>query len=164
MLQGRLFSYPDTHRHRLGANYEQIPINCPYRTKVSNGQRDGPMRVNNNGGSFQFIKVQLQITNPIPLTMEATPLPLTRKLATLPIESLDSSPDTDPITPTVISLSLELYSEKFSTILLDSTPSLTLQALWVASIVLFSKEPLKISTKLTQNLETVLPKLLVSPL
>lgn len=22
MLQGRLFSYPDTHRHRLGANYD----------------------------------------------------------------------------------------------------------------------------------------------
>jgi catalase len=50
MLQGRLFSYPDTHRHRLGANYDQIPINCPYRAKVSNGQRDGPMRVNKNGG------------------------------------------------------------------------------------------------------------------
>lgn len=55
MLQGRLFSYPDTHRHRLGANYDQIPINCPYRAKVSNGQRDGPMRVNNNGGNFTFI-------------------------------------------------------------------------------------------------------------
>jgi len=41
MLQGRLFSYPDTHRHRLGGNYDQIPINCPYRTKVSNTQRDG---------------------------------------------------------------------------------------------------------------------------
>lgn len=51
MLQGRLFSYPDTHRHRLGANYEQIPINCPYRSKVSNGQRDGPMRVDGNQGS-----------------------------------------------------------------------------------------------------------------
>ena len=42
MLQGRLFSYPDTHRHRLGANYDQLPINCPYRTTVSNGQVDGP--------------------------------------------------------------------------------------------------------------------------
>lgn len=51
MLQGRLFSYPDTHRHRLGANYEQIPINCPYKAQVNNGQRDGPMRVNKNGGS-----------------------------------------------------------------------------------------------------------------
>ena len=52
MLQGRLFSYPDTHRHRLGANYEQIPINCPYRAKVHNGIRDGPMRVDKNGGSI----------------------------------------------------------------------------------------------------------------
>lgn len=51
MLQGRLFSYPDTHRHRLGANYDQIPINCPYRARVSNNQRDGPMSVNGNQGS-----------------------------------------------------------------------------------------------------------------
>ena len=39
MLQGRLFSYADTHRHRLGANYLQIPVNCPYKTR--NYQRDG---------------------------------------------------------------------------------------------------------------------------
>lgn len=50
MLQGRLLSYPDAHRYRLGANYEQIPINkCPY--KVSNYERDGMMRVDGNGGS-----------------------------------------------------------------------------------------------------------------
>jgi len=53
MLHGRLFSYPDTHRHRLGVNYEQIPINCPYasRNKVRNGQRDGFMNINGNQGS-----------------------------------------------------------------------------------------------------------------
>ncbi|XP_054618992.1 catalase isoform X2 [Dunckerocampus dactyliophorus] len=43
MLQGRLFAYPDTHRHRLGANYLQIPVNCPFRARVANYQRDGPM-------------------------------------------------------------------------------------------------------------------------
>ncbi|XP_045561643.1 catalase isoform X1 [Salmo salar] len=43
MLQGRLFSYPDTHRHRLGTNYLQLPVNCPFRTCVANYQRDGPM-------------------------------------------------------------------------------------------------------------------------
>jgi len=48
MLQGRLFSYSDTHRHRLGANYLQIPVNCPYRTSVKNYQRDGPMTVDTN--------------------------------------------------------------------------------------------------------------------
>uniref|UniRef100_A0A2P2HVH3 Catalase n=1 Tax=Hirondellea gigas TaxID=1518452 RepID=A0A2P2HVH3_9CRUS len=50
MLQGRLFAYPDTHRHRLGANYLQIPVNCPYKTKVSNYQRDGPMSTDSNQG------------------------------------------------------------------------------------------------------------------
>ena len=43
MLQGRLFSYPDTHRHRLGVNYHQIPINAPLYSKVNNYQRDGLM-------------------------------------------------------------------------------------------------------------------------
>jgi len=51
MLQGRLFSYPDTHRHRLGVNFLQIPVNCPYATNVRNYQRDGFMTVNGNGGS-----------------------------------------------------------------------------------------------------------------
>jgi catalase len=50
MLQGRLFSYPDTHRHRLGANFDQLPINCPYRSNVNNIYRDGPMTVNGNQG------------------------------------------------------------------------------------------------------------------
>ncbi|XP_064602677.1 catalase-like isoform X2 [Liolophura sinensis] len=48
MLQGRLFSYSDTHRHRLGSNYLQIPVNCPFNTKVRNYQRDGPQCVDDN--------------------------------------------------------------------------------------------------------------------
>ncbi|KAG0049482.1 hypothetical protein BGZ83_005732 [Gryganskiella cystojenkinii] len=48
MLQGRLFSYPDTHRHRLGANYLHLPINQPYRAKISNHQRDGPATYSQN--------------------------------------------------------------------------------------------------------------------
>ncbi|CAB1109325.1 unnamed protein product [Ectocarpus sp. CCAP 1310/34] len=48
MLQGRLFSYNDTHRHRLGANYQQIPVNRPFNAKVQPYQRDGPMRVDGN--------------------------------------------------------------------------------------------------------------------
>ncbi|MFD2552789.1 catalase [Sphingobacterium tabacisoli] len=50
MLQGRILSYPDAHRYRLGANFEQIPVNrCPFM--VNNYQRDGYMRVDGNGGS-----------------------------------------------------------------------------------------------------------------
>jgi catalase len=48
MLQGRLLSYPDAHRYRLGANYEQIPVNRPIN-EVNNYQRDGSMRVDDNG-------------------------------------------------------------------------------------------------------------------
>jgi len=49
LLQGRLFSYPDTQRHRLGPNYALIPVNCPYSGKIANYQRDGAMRVDGNG-------------------------------------------------------------------------------------------------------------------
>lgn len=50
MLQGRILSYPDAQRYRLGVNYEQIPVNrCPF--SVNNYQRDGRMRVDGNGGS-----------------------------------------------------------------------------------------------------------------
>jgi len=53
MLQGRLLNYPDTHRHRLGPNYEQIPINCPYRSRMGTyNTRDGPMTVQGNGDKF----------------------------------------------------------------------------------------------------------------
>ncbi|KHJ93918.1 catalase [Oesophagostomum dentatum] len=41
MLQGRLFSYPDAAFHRLGPNFMQLPINCPYRSRQHNTQRDG---------------------------------------------------------------------------------------------------------------------------
>jgi len=43
LLQGRLFSYADTQRHRLGANYLQLPINSP-KVPVNNNQRDGAMQ------------------------------------------------------------------------------------------------------------------------
>ena len=50
VLQGRLLSYPDAQRYRLGANYEQIPVNqCPYA--IANYQRDGLMRIGENGGA-----------------------------------------------------------------------------------------------------------------
>jgi catalase len=50
VLQSRLFSYPDTHRHRLGVNYHQIPVNAPLRA-FNPFQRDGAMVVNGNYGA-----------------------------------------------------------------------------------------------------------------
>lgn len=50
LLQGRLFSYHDTHLHRLGPNYNLLPVNAPKAATADNYQRDGLMRLDNNGG------------------------------------------------------------------------------------------------------------------
>lgn len=50
VLQSRLFSYPDTHRHRLGVNYAQIPVNRPLHA-FNPFQRDGAMAVDGNYGA-----------------------------------------------------------------------------------------------------------------
>jgi catalase len=50
MLQGRLFSYSDAQRYRLGVNHHQIPVNAA-RCPVHGFSRDGTMRVDGNYGS-----------------------------------------------------------------------------------------------------------------
>jgi len=50
LLQGRLFSYHDTHRHRLGSNYHLLPVNAPKAAPMSTYQRDAAMRVDAGGG------------------------------------------------------------------------------------------------------------------
>ncbi|MDO5675112.1 MAG: catalase [bacterium] len=52
MLQGRLFSYGDAQRYRLGVNHHQIPVNAPRGVKCPHSyHRDGQMRVDGNLGS-----------------------------------------------------------------------------------------------------------------
>ena len=52
MLQGRLFSYGDAQRYRLGVNHHQIPVNSPQGVKNYHSfHRDGKMRVDGNRGS-----------------------------------------------------------------------------------------------------------------
>jgi len=56
VLQSRLFSYPDTHRHRIGVNYQQLPVNAtrtPYRS--GNFQRDGGMAFYNQGSRPNYL-------------------------------------------------------------------------------------------------------------
>lgn len=50
MLQGRLFSYGDAQRYRLGVNHSLIPVNAP-RCPVHSFHRDGQMRVDGNHGA-----------------------------------------------------------------------------------------------------------------
>ncbi len=46
MLLGRGFAYADAHRHRLGVNYKQIPVNKP-RCEVNSYTKDGAGRTEN---------------------------------------------------------------------------------------------------------------------
>ncbi|HEY8372728.1 MAG TPA: catalase [Pseudonocardiaceae bacterium] len=48
MLLGRIFSYPDTQRYRIGPNYAQLPVNQPL-SPVNSYSKDGPMRYHNPG-------------------------------------------------------------------------------------------------------------------
>jgi catalase len=53
MLQGRIFSYADTQRYRLGANYQMLPINRP-RVEVANGSQDGAMNFGSRKGEVNY--------------------------------------------------------------------------------------------------------------
>ncbi|GAC1359045.1 MAG: catalase [Acidobacteriaceae bacterium] len=51
MLQGRLISYPDAHRYRIGTNYDLLPINAA-KCNVATYNRDGSMRFDGNFGDL----------------------------------------------------------------------------------------------------------------
>ncbi|KAE9365880.1 catalase-domain-containing protein [Stipitochalara longipes BDJ] len=56
VLQSRLFSYPDAHRHRVGVNYQQLPVNAPrVNYRMANFQRDGAMAFLNQGSRPNYI-------------------------------------------------------------------------------------------------------------
>lgn len=56
VLQSRLFSYPDTHRHRVGVNYQQLPVNAPRPNyRMANFQRDGSMAFFNQGSRPNYL-------------------------------------------------------------------------------------------------------------
>jgi catalase len=53
MLQARIFSYADAHRHRIGTHYEMLPVNRP-RVPVRNYNLDGAMRFDEPPGSDAY--------------------------------------------------------------------------------------------------------------
>ncbi len=53
LLQGRLFAYHDAHRHRIGPNSTQVPVNMSKHAPAMTFQRDAAMAVDGNGGSGQ---------------------------------------------------------------------------------------------------------------
>jgi catalase len=55
LLQGRLFSYGDTQRYRLGINHHQIPVNASRVQAQGSFHRDGAMRTDGNlGGTVNY--------------------------------------------------------------------------------------------------------------
>ena len=48
MLMGRIFSYHDAHLHRIGTNYEQLPVNAP-GCPVHSYNKDGAMAYRHSG-------------------------------------------------------------------------------------------------------------------
>lgn len=59
MLQGRTFSYSDTQRYRIGANYLQLPINAAKR-RVATNQEGGTMRYENDKAPGQNLHVNYE--------------------------------------------------------------------------------------------------------
>ena len=53
LLQGRLFSYGDTQRHRLTGNFQQIPVNAP-KNKVTTYNQDGVMSIREQKGNVNY--------------------------------------------------------------------------------------------------------------
>lgn len=53
LLQGRLFSYSDTQRYRVGANYQSLPINKP-KVEVVNGSQNGAAASFGRKGEVNF--------------------------------------------------------------------------------------------------------------
>ncbi len=75
-LQGRLFSYGDAQRYRLGVNHHLIPVNRA-KVEVNEYHRDGMMRVDGNYGStpaytpnsYGYWTAQPQVSEP-PMDIE----------------------------------------------------------------------------------------------
>jgi len=72
LLQGRTFSYADTQRYRLGANYLQLQINRPI-VPVDNNQRDGTMQIGQFSGPVNYEPNSLGGGMPSEAPEEGTP-------------------------------------------------------------------------------------------
>jgi len=53
LLQGRLFSYVDTQHHRMGPNFQSLPINKPL-VPVKNHQQDGQGNIDGRKGTVNY--------------------------------------------------------------------------------------------------------------
>lgn len=90
MLQGRLFSYADTQRYRVGANVMQLPVNKPLAPVVNNyqdGVMDGSGSTSNvnyfpsDAAPKQVAAPYAQSTYSVNATVDARPIEKTNNFA-----------------------------------------------------------------------------------
>ncbi|KAF7265134.1 hypothetical protein GWI33_021429 [Rhynchophorus ferrugineus] len=74
LLQGRMFSYQDAHRYRLGANFQQLPVNRP-PNGVANFDRDGVMCIFSQQGAPNYYPNSFGGPNADPEAATWTPPP-----------------------------------------------------------------------------------------
>ncbi len=53
MLLGRIFSYPDAHRNRIGTNFQQLPVNQPI-VPVNSYNKEGQMEYHHSGDAAVY--------------------------------------------------------------------------------------------------------------
>ena len=53
LLQGRLFSYADTQRYRIGANYQSLSVNAP-KVPIHNNTQDGALSFLSKSGDVNY--------------------------------------------------------------------------------------------------------------
>jgi catalase len=86
MLQGRLFSYADTQRYRIGANALSLPVNRP-RVAVVNNNQDGQLNAGNRSSHVNYF----------PATTAAKETPESARLSTY---AINATVDARPIAKT----------------------------------------------------------------
>ena len=84
LLQGRLFSYADTQRYRLGVNHKMIPINSP-RTGITNGNQDGFANIANSKSDVNYEPSRLK-TYGASKEFNPSSLPIAGTTQNVPIE------------------------------------------------------------------------------
>jgi catalase len=89
MLQGRLFSYSDTQRYRIGANVMSLPVNKPL-TPVVNNYQDGVMDGTGSTSNVNYFPATVQkqaaaefgqSTYEVNATVDAKPIEKTNNFA-----------------------------------------------------------------------------------
>lgn len=88
MLQGRIFSYTDTQRHRIGPNFAQLPVNKPI-VPVHNNERDGFMTYHINPEPINYSPNSLNNNKPTPTNQMVSPVYVKGYIAPSPILKKD---------------------------------------------------------------------------